>query len=217
MSSPDDIAKRIEALLRSRYRQTPRDENEKALDLILKFCQDLQDHKKTSNEIIRESAEIIHRTLPFQEIAIAVKDQKDGLYKFNAIIGFKKDTEDHLRSLAFTKEEVLASDREPGVKITNLIDLTIAEAPFDRPDEEYGYNRPTLITIPRKNYESFAFGDYIDVYLHSFDNELIGFIELSAPRDGKMPSGNVMKWLEFFAIIIASLIQQRSKDNPYPK
>jgi len=46
------------------------------------------------------------------------------------------------------------------------------------------------------------------------DDEVLGYIELSGPRDMKMPTGNRMKALELLAITIGIALQcQKQKDT----
>jgi len=213
MASPSNIAGRIESLLKARYRQIPRDENEKILDALLKLFFEFQEKNTTCQEILQRAADVIHRVLPFQEIALGIRNPKDGLFRYDVILGFTKDAEEHLKSQAYTMDEMIALDRNPGVRVSKLIELTIAEAPIRKSGDEAQFNRPNLISTPRKSEEDFAFGDYMDIFIRDMNNDVIGFIEVSGPRDWKMPSASRMKWLELFAMIIGSIIECKSDDR----
>jgi len=206
MADPKAVALRIEALLKSRYRQIPRDDNEKILDAVLKFWVKIQEGNVSRKAVLNEAAEVIHRSLMFQEIAIAVRDEKDGLYRYEVTVGFTKDVVDVMQTQVFSEAEVRAFDRLPGVKVSKLIEFTISESPH-KAGEEAQFNRPMLAAIPRKKDDEFTFGDYMNVYILGRDDELLGYIEVSGPRDGKMPTGNRMKALELLAITVGFAMQ----------
>jgi len=213
MADPKAVASRIEALLKSRYRQVPRDDNEKFLDAVLKLWFQVLDGKMPRKSMLQEAAGIIHRYLMFQEIAIAVKNPKDNLYRYEAAVGFTKDVADALKTLAYSEAEARALDRLPGIQVSRLIDVTISEAP-QKAGEAATFNRPTLVAVPRKADDEFTFGDYMCILIPGRDDEVLGYIELSGPRDMKMPTGNRMKALELLAITIGIALQcQKQKDT----
>ncbi len=215
MADPKAVATRIEALLKSRYRQVPRDDNEKLIDALLKFWQQILDGKTSRKSMLQEVAGVIHRSLMFQEIAIAVKDPKNDLYRYEAIVGFTKDVVEVMQTQVFSEAEVRTFDRLPGIKVSRLIEFTISEAP-QKAGEETQFNRPMLAAVPRKTDDEFTFGDYMNVYILGRNDELLGFIEVSGPRDGKMPSGNRMKGLELLASMAGVALQCVKEDKIEP-
>jgi hypothetical protein len=212
MVNPTAVAARIELLLKSRYRQVPRDDNEKLLDAVLKFWFQILDGKMARESMLQEVAEIIHRSLMFQEIAIAVRNPKDDLYRYQVIMGFTKDVVEVMQTQVFSEAEVRAFDRLPGVKVSRLIEFTISEAP-QKVGEEAQFNRPMLAAMPRKSDDEFTFGDYMGIYIPGKDDELLGYIEVSGPRDGKMPTGSRMKGLELLAVITGVALQCQTYDR----
>jgi hypothetical protein len=209
------VAARIEALLKTRYRQIPRDDNEKIVDAVLKLWFQILDGKMSRKFMLQEVAEVIHRSLMFQEIAIAIRDPKDGLYRYQIIMGFTKDVADALKTLAYSEAEARALDRFPGIQVSRLIDVTISEAP-QKAGEAATFNRPTLVAVPRKSDDEFTFGDYMCILIPGRDDKVLGYIELSGPRDGKMPTGNRMKSLELLAITTGIALQYRKENDEKP-
>lgn len=212
MANPAAVAARIEALLKSRYRQLPRDDNEKILDSVLRFWFQIQEGKLSKNSLLQEVAEVIHRSLMFQEIAIALKDPNDNLYRYQTFAGFTKGAVEDMRSLAYSEAEVRAFDRLPGIRVSKLIEFTISETP-PKTGEETQFNRPMLVAMSRKTDDEFTFGDYMNINICGRDDELLGFIEVSGPRDGKLPSGNRMKGLEFIATMTGIALQCLREDR----
>ena len=216
MANPTAIATRIEALLKSRYRQLPRDDNEKILDSVLRFWLQVQEGKLSEDSLLQEVAGVIHRSLMFQEIAIVLKDPEDGLYRYRIIVGFTKDAIEDMRAQVYSEAEVRAFDRLPGIKVSKLTEFTISEAPL-KAGEHVQFNRPMLAATPRKTDDEFTFGDYMNIYICGKDDELLGFIEVSGPRDGKMPTGNRMKGLELLASMTGIALQCMKEDRKKPE
>jgi hypothetical protein len=152
----------------------------------------------------------------FQEISIVLRDPKDGLYRYQVFVGFTKDAIEDMRSQVYSEAEVRAFDRLPGVKVSKLIEFTISEAPL-KAGERTQFNRPILAAVPRKTDDEFTFGDYMNIYICGKDDELIGFIEVSGPRDGKMPTGNRMKGLELLASMTGIALQCMKEDRKKPE
>jgi hypothetical protein len=215
MVNPIAVAARIEALLKSRYRQIPRDDNEKFLDAVLRFWLQILDGKMSRKSILQEAAGVIHRSLMFQEIAIAARDPKDDLFRYQVIMGFTKEVVDLMLTQVFSEAEVRAFDRLPGIKVSKLIEFTISEAP-QKAGEEAQFNRPMLAAVPRKTDDEFTFGDYMVIYILGRDDELLGYIEVSGPRDGKLPTGNRMKALETLAITVGIALQCQKGNDEEP-
>jgi hypothetical protein len=212
MINPTAVAARIEALLRSRYRQIPRDDNEKILDAVLKFWLQILEGNISRKSMLKEVAGVIHRSLMFQEIAIAVRDEKDNLYRYQVIVGFTKDAVDVMQTQVFSEAEVRAFDRLPGIRVSRLIEFTISEAP-QKIGEEAQFNRPMLAAMPRKADDEFTFGDYMNIYIPGRDDELLGYIEVSGPRDGKLPTGSRMKGLELLAVMTGAALECQADDR----
>lgn len=212
MTDPSSIAGMIEVQLKGRYGRQPRDENEKILDGILKFAMQVNTEDLNRPRLLQEAAKMIHRLFQFEEITIATRDD-DGLFRFGAFIGFTQEAERSMRARTYTEEEVLQLDKKQGIRISKLSEMAISEAEPIRKGEEAEYNRPIMINVPRKSLEEFTPGDYISVYLMGLDDETIGFLELSAPRDRKMPQGSTLKWIELFSLVIAAAIKCEKKEE----
>lgn len=75
------------------------------------------------------------------------------------------------------------------------------------------FNRPYSLKGKRVSSDEFREGDYIDVLLYGAGEELIGWIEVSAPKDGKMPSRGAIRWLEIIADVCSMIIQHKWVDG----
>ena len=203
-----DLAKRIDSTIRSNLRQLPRDENEKILTNLWKFIGSAIVNDWSQKVICDEAAKLINRSLPFAEISLALRVPGTSNFKFEALVGFRVDVEKELRTRVYTEAEALGHDREPSLRIDNFLDFEIAEGKCNIDQEyEHLFNRPTKITDQRKSIDEMKEGDYLALYFRGIRGELLGFVELEAPRDRKLPQGNALKWLEVFGMIIGILLQ----------
>ena len=216
MPLPPPIAKEIEALLKKRYSQATQSEEQKILDGLQNFIAHIK-LGRSSRNLLQEAARTIHRVFPFQEIAIGIRNPDDGLYRYDTFIGYSREAEAEFKKQAYDIKSFFDPGEFPSIRISKLIDLTIAENEPLMEKEQACWNRPTLLKVPRKSPDEFVEGDYMDVFAYSEDNELLAWIELSAPRDGKMPSSSTLKGLELFATVLSLALQSlapKEKDIP---
>lgn len=206
------IARDIEDLLRKRYAQIPKEDNEKIIDGIQTFMTHIS-LRRSSRALLQEAAKTLHRIFPFQEIAIGIKSPEDGLYRYEAFIGYTHEAEETFRKLVYTLDEFFDQGEFPSIRISKLIDFAVAENEPAQEKEQECWNRPSLLKVPRKTPDEFLEGDYIDVLLYGEGNEMIGWLELSAPRDGRMPSGSVLKGIELFSSVLALAMQCEVKEK----
>ncbi|MEM4264610.1 MAG: hypothetical protein QW505_02355 [Thermoplasmata archaeon] len=206
--SPNFIAAKLEAVLKSRCDFAGQGEADRVLDSITRFFESLEGKRLSKLELLRRAAEVVRKAFGFEEVTV-LTECEDGLFRYNVVIGYTEKAEMELRSLAYRGDQVLEPDSTPLVKINKYMDLTIAEAE-QRPDQKVGYTHPVLISMPRKNLEEFVYGDYLDVYVFGSGDRILAVFELSAPRDGKMPSATKLKWLRLFAIILGNVIEHQT-------
>jgi hypothetical protein len=64
------------------------------------------------------------------------------------------------------------------------------------------FNRPSELSKERISIDEMMEGDYLDVYVYGADDEMLGWIEVSYPSDGKFPSREIVRGLELLASVI---------------
>jgi len=209
MTDVNELAKRIESTIRSNLRQLPKDDNEKILTNLWKFIGSAIVNDWSQKVICDEATKLINRSLPFAEISLALRVPGTSNFKFEALVGFRADVERELRNRIYTEAEALGHDREPSIRIDNFLDFEMAEGKcnIDQEYEQRLFNRPTKITEQRKSTDEMKEGDYLALFFRGIRGELLGFVEMEAPRDRKLPQGNALKWLEVFGMIIGILLQ----------
>jgi len=206
------ITKEIEALLKKRYTEAVLNDDQKIIEGVQSFISHIQRRRSVHN-LLQEAIRTIHRVFPFQEITIGTKSSKDGLYRYEAFIGYTREAETEFKKAAYDINRFFSQSEFPGMRISKMIELTIAENQPSMEKEEACWNRPSVLKTPRKSPEEFTEGDYLDVYSFGEDNEMIAWIELSAPRDGKMPSASTLKGLELFAATLSLALQSLDSER----
>ena len=210
------IAKEIEALLKKRYSERASTEDQKIVEGVQNFIVHVQ-RRRSAHNLLQEAARTIHRVFPFQEITIGIKNPDDGLYRYDTFIGYTHEAEEEFKKHTYTLKEFFDPSEFPSIRICKLIDVTIAENEPAMEKELACWNRPLETNVPRKSPDEFTEGDYMDVLVYSEDNEMVAWMELSNPRDGKMPSASTLKGLELFSAVMSLALQSlvpKEKDIP---
>lgn len=170
------------------------------IDLISK-------HQKNSvAAFLLDCAVLIGKLFDFKEVSIGLKDKADGLYKYGVIVGALPASQEALKKIAYTYEDMIDDVKYPGFKIGKFSKYCVTES---IETEQKTFNRPGLIGKPRKSLDEFIEGDYIDTFMYGGGDELIGWIEVAGPKDGKIPDGSKFMRLELLASIISRIVWER--------
>jgi len=209
MVSAEESARRIDAILRNNLRQLPKDDNEKTLSHLWGFVGEAISNDYNQKRICAEAAKLINRTLPFAEVSLALRIPGTKTFKYEALVGFRPEVEKELRNRVYTEEEACNSDKEPHIRLDNFLDFELAESSskIDQHYEMLEYNRPAKLLDERKSFDEMKEGDYIVLFFRGVRGELLGYVELESPRNRKLPQGNILKWLEIYAMIFGILLQ----------
>jgi len=208
MPGTPPIVREIESHLKVSYASASKGDCEKMMDGTQGFVSRI--HMNNSMQrLLQDAARTVHSIFQFQEVSIGLKDPVDGKYRYLAIVGYTREAEDALKKVSYTYEEFISQQEFPAIRISKMLDMNIGENQPNLEKEKKCWNRPSQLTDPRKSPEDFTEGDYLDVYMYASGTDLVGWIEVSAPRDGKMPNGRTMKGLELFGsmLTIAVLYQ----------
>jgi len=197
-------------ILRERYSLVSKDSNERIMEAIHKLLQSSRNPNQSIHAFLEDAARMTHRLFDFQEIAIGLRNNKDKMYRFEILIGFRDEAEKALRKCAYTHEEMTNLDKYPGgIQINKYTFIFLSEIQSFRQGEENTFNRPSLLFRNRIAPDDFIEGDYIDVHIFGRNNDVIGWIELSYPRSGKIPDRSTVKWLEMISALISSVILEK--------
>ena len=201
------MREQVEKAIRQQLTQYATNEDSKALDGLMKFLITAQVQPMTDASIIHEAAWAIFRTFSFKEVAIGLKSESDGLYRYEEFVGMTKVMEDALRKMAYTRDEYFSQKEYPSIRLSKVTELCIVEDNPGLESERDTYDPATFTAGSRESPDDFKEGDYMDIAMHTPTDELIGWIEVSKPAHGKLPSMAVIKRLELFAAAVSILVQ----------
>lgn len=195
--------------IKSRYSPVPSNEDEKIIDGIQSIIAITNSPGRTTQSISDHTARIIYRLFDFKEISIIVKSDLDGQFRYESMIGFRKDAEQANKKLVFSPREIMDAKKFPHAKIGRFSEYHEFEEE-EVPDEiRNAYNRPSKLSEERESEDQYLEGDYIDIDITGYKKQLLGWVELGNARSGKLPSRETLWWIELIANILGMTIAQR--------
>lgn len=210
----EDKTKQLTKLLRERCSLVSEDETEKTMAQIEKFLTRVSGPAETTQSFLQETANSISRMFDFAEFVVALKDRSDGLFKYVAFVGMRKEAELAYRKLGYTADEVISPSKFPRIKLTNYIDYFLGEYRPYREGELETFNRPSQLGKERDSVENLQEGDYICVYFFAPTREILGWFEVARTMNGLIPSRRTFKWLEFLATIAGRIVYEKEFGIP---
>lgn len=161
-------------------------------------------------KVLDRIGRLILKFFEFKSISIALRSN-DGRYKYVVMIGHPKDAEEALRKQSYSGEDLLDYDKFPCIRLMPTVHfIPVEEFPIDEA-ELTAHHHPTLLKKPRMDLGSFLPGDYIDFFMFGYEGKLIGFIEVSETKDGRLPSKETVRWINLIANISVAIIQPRMR------
>jgi len=195
---------------KKRYSGIPENQNERLLDIIIKTLSTIYDPRQTTDASLNEVAVLIHRMMNFKQIAIALKDRKDGLFRYRFFMGYRQDSVNAFKKLAYSISDITDKKKFPRVEINRNVHFFPGEFKPYQPGEEDTFCFPSQMDKARKSLDDSIEGDYFEFYLYSNSDELCGFLEASRPSDGKLPSKQTIKWIELLVTALGKSISGRN-------
>jgi hypothetical protein len=188
------------------YSHGIRDPTQKTLEGVQTLLSHFQGSYMDIDKLLNEAAEFIWRQFGIDNVAIGLKDPKDGLYKYRAMVGFRGDALEAHKKIAYKKDQFSEDGEFHGFKISKYSRIYLAEDNVLTEAERSAYNRPGLLTMKRKDPTDSLEGDYIDTGIYGRGDELVGWIEISGTRTLKLPDVTTIRWVEVIASIIAAAL-----------
>ena len=210
MAGSSQIGLDFVSKLKDVYSTLSKNEEERLMADISGLIEFSLDRKNALPRILDRIARLIAKYFEFKSISIGLKGD-DGLYRYVAFFGHPKEAEDALRKQSYSSEDMLDYDRYPNIRLGTAAQYNPVEG-FPVDDEELvAHHRPQLLKKPRSDLGAFLPGDYVDIYMFGFEGKLIGWIELSETKDGRLPPRSSIKWIEMITRVSSALVQHRMK------
>ena len=194
-----------EQLLIKKYSAVYRSANEQFLKAITNFIAKAKGPEKSLESILKEALEFIRTYSQFKERAIGLRDH-DGLYRFKVIAGFDNEAESATREMVFSADDMKDIFTYRPINICRTAQFHLSERKSYKQGTENTFNRPDLLGSERKHPDDMIEGDYIEIPIQGKERDLIGWIEVSGPADGKMPKRETILRIEFFASCLVPII-----------
>lgn len=200
--SHEDVSRRM----KMDYQHGTRDSNQRTLEIILKLLESSRRRVFDVNGLIQEAANLIRDQYRLRWVAIGLKDTKDGMFRYDALLGFREDALQARRKQAFKVEDFTGDSKYRGRMISDYSKMYFEEDMPFTDGAESTFNRPALLKSKRRASDDALEADYLDVHIYGPDRELLGWIETSGTIMGKLPDIPTIKAIEVFASIIGATI-----------
>ncbi len=199
---PDEIVRKI----RLDYLYSQKDLNQKALDGVMTLFAHLQRSDFSLDEFMNEALNLIRRRLWIREVTVALKDRRDGKFRYRYQAGLRREAWDAHLVLEYSVNDYLDPTVYKTKEISKHTTLFLAEDnPYGK-NEDGTFSRPAMLDSRRLTVEDSIEGDYLDVWIMGRDKEVLGWIELSCTTAGKFPDTMTIKWVELMATIMGTAL-----------
>lgn len=202
----DDIASKMKL----NYLHGTRDANQRTLEVLLKLLETSRRKDLDIRALLQEAADVIHDQFRLRWVAIGLKNPRDGVFKYETLVGFREDALRARKKQTFVAEDFTGDAKYKGRVISEYSKMYFEEDKPYTEGSEATFNRPALLKSKRHGPDDALEADYLDVHIFGADKELLGWIETSGTILGKLPEVNVIKAIEVIASIIgASIVRGR--------
>ncbi len=203
----DPISREFRKYIETTYSLVPKDELERIIENLVSIMEIGQEARQPLKVTLEQVAKAVSRLFGFSEVAIGLKDRKGDIWKYEVLYGFAKETEATVSKVRYNRADMFSPETFPNVKTGRLSELNPVEGmPLIETDK---YGRPFKWGLPRRSMDEFHAGDFLDFWMFDNKKEIIGWIEVSAPRSGKQPPRIDVRWIELFASACAYIVRLR--------
>ena len=154
------------------------------------------------NALYKECATLISRDFGLSSVCIAVWVPSAQQYRFKATCGLRSDGDSIYQKLWYTKSDMKDDRTYPYHEISAQTRLYLAEDHPFAPGQEATFMRPGLIGMKRRSVTEALEVDYVCTYFFDSKQEILGWIEYSGTRMGKLPDASTIRWVEFVAQLL---------------
>jgi uncharacterized Zn finger protein (UPF0148 family) len=209
MAVTSGVHRTIPDKLRYDYAHSAVEPVQKSQEGIQSLLAHFRNLKIDIDALLQETANLISKQYGIADVAIGLRDPKDGLYRYKAMAGFRDDALKGHKTIVYTKEQFSDGSGFKGNDISKYSRIYLEEDNVLSEEERKTYNRPGLFARRRPSASESLEGDYIDVKILGVGEDLLGWIEISGTRTMKLPDITTIRWVEVIAsILAAALVKQ---------
>ena len=193
------------------YYPVPKDQDEKIIDAYLSLLELAGERRHSLRAVLDQACKVIFRLFGFREVSIGLKSREDYLFRYESLLGYRADVAENFRRVKYTYEDMVSQDRFPHIKMGRLSELNPVEG---LPDYEQDlFNRKFQLKEKRETMDEFHEGDYVDVWIRGNNGDMVGWIEMSSPSDGKLPPRIAVRWIELLAATLGVIITEKWQEE----
>jgi len=192
------------------YWRGVKDHTTRALEAVCDLCWRLEQRHFTADSFVRDAAELILKLFSIETVAIGARDPVDRLYKYKVVVGLEKEITDGFSNLTYTREQLLDSSTYPSHEISSHTRLFLTEDHPYAKGEEFTYRRPGLIGMKRRTVSDSLEADYLDIFFHEPNGDILGFIEISGTRLRKLPDAATIRWIELIGALLGVALHRKA-------
>jgi hypothetical protein len=188
------------------YAHNLRDPARRAIEALQDILDCFSSPSVDVKDVMQKVADTICKSFGIDNAAIGLRSP-DGMYRYNAISGMREEAASSTLKLVYSIDQFQKDGEYNGTMISKRSKLYLAE------DNEYkgldltAMNRPGLVGLKRRSLTDGLEADYIDTFIVGPHEELLGWIEISGTRTGKLPDVATIRWVEAAASLIAIAIR----------
>ena len=181
----------------------PQEQRMQSLARIFDLTTNLLNIENVST-FLTNTAESVRELFGFDRVSISIIDQTRGLFTDHAMAGYPPDVEEEIRKAdwAFEREEVMADFRED-CRISRIAYFVPVEKQTSTVNGFVGVKDREAALRPRSSPEAWHELDLLYLALLDHRGVMIGYMQVDYPRDGMLPSKEIVEELELFATISA--------------
>lgn len=198
----NDVAQRM----RLDYSVNQREADSRVMDAIIAMLQHFYKPQMSIRGMLEEAASLIQRQFAMREVAIGLKNNTDGMYRYEVLLGYREDAEKAHRMLQYSEADFWNESKYKSTTISRQTRLFLTEDTPYLEGEKSTYNRQVMLDVKRTSPNECLEADYLDTTIPGQGGDAIGWIEFTGTRGGKLPDAQSIKWIEFIACILGAAI-----------
>jgi signal transduction histidine kinase len=159
--------------------------------------------------LLQKIVKVVSETFGIAKVTIGIREKETDLFAVRAAHGFSPETEAQIRGVKYTLER-MKTDLKPELRIGKNAYYVPAES-WEPDEEDFLFiAKPERMDRARSSPNEWHEFDFVDLLMYERNGELLGYLEIDEPDDGKVPSEETIRAIEVFADLAAIAIQNAS-------
>ncbi|OGS43491.1 MAG: hypothetical protein A3K76_00030 [Euryarchaeota archaeon RBG_13_57_23] len=149
----------------------------------------------------------IARNYDMTGMSLGMLDESTGLYAHKATYGYPPDVVKKIRNVAYTYDRMKGDLKDEFRVSRNCYYVRSEDTAMAHDDDFLFVMRPELLNEPRCSPADWHELDYIDFIMTDKNGKWIGWLEITDPGNGKVPSKEVLDRIEILSNLAAVAIE----------